>query len=333
MINFAKPVQVFLISILGGYSSSLWAQNLIPAEGATKLHIRGFIGNVVLKAESQPSYRFQFQKRGGVPEAFLEPKWRREGTELVIEIGVSGNTNDYNQVLKSKSNPFVLEIAGPSLPLSLSWRQGDIKITGWRHALQLASTQSQVTLENTAGDMTLQLLAGQLTSKNHEGRLQVMGQSPSIFISKLKGKLELSNISGASTIENAEGDQEIFTSTGATKLKDSSGRLQAQLGRGPLVLEGYSGSVRGKSLQGNVALGLKALNPEIDFTGGSGYVSVSLPAGWGARVDLKTQQGDVSGPNTLQRGSDDDSRKLFGKIGAGEGRIRIKTDSGAIRIK
>ena len=70
---------------------------------------------------------------------------------------------------------------------------------------------------------------------------------------------------------------------------------------------------------------------DLDIDTGSGSVTVWLPEGVGAQVDLETGSGgiDLDFPVQIRRVERD---HVEGSIGDGEGRIRIETGSGRVRL-
>ena len=79
-------------------------------------------------------------------------------------------------------------------------------------------------------------------------------------------------------------------------------------------------------------LGLLSDVNSLDVETGSGGVRVTVPAAFGAQLDIDTGSGsiDVELPVDNPRGDRD---SLTGSVGDGNGRVKIETGSGGVRIR
>jgi hypothetical protein len=198
------------------------------------------------------------------------------------------------------------------------------------------------------------LTVGRLTATNVNGRLTLDVASADVDVSGTRGSLDLDLGSGNVSVANAEGDLVLDTGSGDVTISDIRGtRLELDTGSGSItgtdisadrvVLDAGSGDIRLNGVASrDLSLDTGSGEVEIELTtdvdrlvldSGSGDVTVRAPANLGARVDIETGSGRVSGnliSGLLNRNDDEDDDHVSGTIADGDGTITVDTGSGDV---
>lgn len=220
--------------------------------------------------------------------------------------------------------------------------------------------------------VAVHLGAGEVEASNIEGNLVVDTRSGPITARELRGSIRLATGSGNVQLTGAQGDVLIDTGSGAVRVADVAGdRLLVDTGSGSVdVNNARAASVNIDTGSGGVEVsGMQASDVRIDTgsggirlrdataddllldTGsgsvnvdlrnkprraridtGSGGVTLSVPADFGASLDLSTGSGGISTDLPVQIVRKTRSA-LRGTIGDGSAQVVIDTGSGGIRIR
>lgn len=197
------------------------------------------------------------------------------------------------------------------------------------------------------------LTVGPLTATGVTGDLRLDGGSGRVTTERTAGSLVVDVGSGSVEIRDHQGDGNIDTGSGSVAVRGMQGdHLVVDTGSGAVTLTAVtadelrvdtgSGSVNGTEVRGRaihvdtgsgaVDLTLTAPPDTLIADTGSGSVTVRMPDGVDATVELETSSGDITVDFAMQiRQWERD--EVRGTIGTGAGRIRIDTASGNIAIR
>lgn len=165
--------------------------------------------------------------------------------------------------------------------------------------------------------------------------------------------LSISSVSGKTTIDTLEcGDFSLKTTSGEAKInsikckKSSFSSVSGELNSdsfasesldfhttsGELTLKEFAGSLSGSTVSGSVEIDYKTFDKSVDVSTTSGDVTVSLPNSSEFSVELNSTSGDFENefPSKITKSN---KRSLYGTVGDGSNKIKIKTVSGDISIK
>lgn len=199
----------------------------------------------------------------------------------------------------------------------------------------------------------LHLAAGRVEASNVEGDLDIDVYSASVTATGTKGRLMIDAGSGSVRVENASGELEVDTGSGSTRLTSldmsrvtvdaGSGSIEARdVKAGRFSADVGSGGVRVEALttddllvdtgSGSVRVELTKVPQRSSFDTGSGGVTLVLPEGAAADLDLESGSGGISSDfpvtaESFQR------RELRGRIGGGGPLIKVSTGSGGVRLQ
>lgn len=220
--------------------------------------------------------------------------------------------------------------------------------------------------------VAVHLGVGEVDATNIEGNLVVDTRSGRIDASSLRGSARLATGSGTVQLQGAEGDVVIDTGSGGIRVAEVSGsRLSVDTGSGSVdglnlasadvEIDTGSGSVDLSGVRadrlgvdtgsggisvaeadvadldldtgsGSVRVAVRNSLRNVRIDTGSGGVTLTVPQGFGASIDLSTGSGGISSDLPVQI-SHKGRRSLRGQIGDGSGSVFIETGSGSIRIR
>ncbi|MFR9789104.1 DUF4097 family beta strand repeat-containing protein [Streptomyces sp. MB22_4] len=154
----------------------------------------------------------------------------------------------------------------------------------------------------------------------------------------------VSGIRGATVVRGVTGDTALVGLSGPVQANTVSGNLEAQAVTGELrftsvsgdltVIEGSGPSVRADSLSGSMIVDLDPEGPtDVHLTSVSGEIAIRLPHPADAEVEANTASGRISNAfEGLRVHGQWGAHKITGRLGAGTGRLRATTVSGAIAL-
>ncbi len=189
--------------------------------------------------------------------------------------------------------------APPYVALEITGEDGDVEIRGWA---------ADIDLDLEDGDIGIDGLRGELRAKVDDG------------------DLDLRDCEGpTTTLQLEDGDVTVRGGGGSWSFTIDDGDLDAS----GLAAE----AIRVRAQDGNIRLALSGTGAlDVDLQTDDGDVSLGLPPSASARFDLAVDDGSISVLTTDTVIESSSKRSTRGVIGAGDGRIRITTQDGDIRI-
>ncbi|MDQ1036188.1 hypothetical protein QFZ75_002604 [Streptomyces sp. V3I8] len=155
----------------------------------------------------------------------------------------------------------------------------------------------------------------------------------------------VSGIEGQAVVKGVFGDTALVGLSGPVRTDTVSGNVEAQALTGDLrlnsvsgdltVIEGSSPSVRAETISGSVIVDLDPAGPasDLSLTSVSGEIAVRLPHPADAEVEVDSASGSVSSAfEDLRVCGGWGAKKITGRLGAGNGRLKATTVSGSIAL-
>jgi lia operon protein LiaG len=193
----------------------------------------------------------------------------------------------------------------------------------------------RITASNVDGEIRLDTHAGGVEARDMAGDLVIDTGSGAVTVRGMAGNLNVDTGSGGVEVSNVTAD-EVIIDTGSGGVDGDAveaGRIEIDTGSGGIRLRRSAArDLRLDTGSGSVTAELSSDVDELVIDTGSGSVTLVLPESLGAEVDIETGSGgiDVDFPINTTRWSRDELR---GRIGDGQGSIRIDTGSGGVRIR
>jgi hypothetical protein len=154
-------------------------------------------------------------------------------------------------------------------------------------------------------------------------------------VSGTQGRAEVQGVNGDITLVGLAGPVSASTVTGSVEAQALSGDLKfSSVGGDLTVVEGTSRTVRAESVTGSVMIDLGRTGPtDLRLSNVSGEIAVRLPEAADAEVHADTAAGSIANAfEDLRVGGRPGTRRVTGRLGAGNGRIRATTVSGSIAL-
>jgi hypothetical protein len=170
-------------------------------------------------------------------------------------------------------------------------------------AIKISAASEDVTITGRCGDTDLATTAGRISLDTVDGNLRLRYGSANSRIGVVTGSAEL----------GAAGGSAHFGEVG--------GPLECKLGSGELIVDVVRGELRLRAGSGSARIGAVYANADLAF--GSGPISIGLPTGVTAQVDITSGTGEVHSDLPVEQAPDPAARAI---------RVRARTGSGGVRI-
>lgn len=148
------------------------------------------------------------------------------------------------------------------------------------------------------------------------------------------GDFSLKTTSGEVKIGSIKCKESSFSSVSGELDSDSftSESLDFHTTSGDLTLNNFNGSLSGSTVSGSIEISYETFDNSIDMSTTSGDTNVSLPKNSQFSVELNTTSGNFENQFATKI-TKSNKRSMYGTVGDGSNKVKIKTVSGDISIK
>lgn len=214
---------------------------------------------------------------------------------------------------------YTVEMQGPTLTVT-GPRSGGLSdvFTGWRR------DRDAVDIEVTVPTRTackINTGTAPVIIKGTCGGADVATGTGDVTLDTIDGDLRLRTGSADATIESVTGDANTRTGSGDVQFGETGGSLHAGFGSGNLQIGVARGAVRSRAGSGD--LRIDAVFGDVDLGAGSGTITIGLPSGVSARLDVTSGSGRVHSDLPIE----DQPAAARGSI-----TVRTRTGSGDVRL-
>ena len=212
-----------------------------------------------------------------------------------------------------------VEMSGPTLTVHGPRQGGVFDLFGdmWR---KHAGVDVSVTVPSGTAMKVATYTAG-VRVEGRSGGADIATGAADIDLEHVDGDLRLRSGSARASVADVSGSVVLRSGAGDAHFGDVGGDLQSVCGSGLLEATLVRGNARMRSGAGEARLG--AVYGNVDIASGSGPMSVGLPAGLTARLDLQTGSGRVSSELPIE----DHPASTKGAV-----TVRARTGSGDVRL-
>lgn len=184
-----------------------------------------------------------------------------------------------------------------------------------------ASVDIDVTVP-TGSRLNAAVASATFHADGHYADCRLSTASGDMTIESLQGDLRADSASGQLSVQRAVGTMSAATASGGVVVGELHGQLTFQTASGRLSVDRLHGNVKAQSASGGVTV-RSAVEGAVNVQTASGELTVGIPEGTAAQLDLRTRSGAVT--NTLQstEGPVDGDRTLT---------IHARTASGDITV-
>ncbi|WP_432175716.1 DUF4097 family beta strand repeat-containing protein [Streptomyces sp. Tue6028] len=167
-------------------------------------------------------------------------------------------------------------------------------------------------------------------------RVEVGVVGAAAVVSGMDGRVEVKGVTGDTTLVRVAGPVRVDTVSGNLEAQAVTGDLRFNSVSGDLtVVEGSGASVRADSVSGSMIVDLDPTGTptNVQLTNVSGEIAIRLPHPADAEVEANTASGTVSNAfEDLRVSGQWGAKKITGRLGAGNGRLKAITASGSIAL-
>ena len=170
--------------------------------------------------------------------------------------------------------------------------------------------------------------------------LEARTSDGSLHLAGLNGELGLTTSDGNVTADHISGKLHIKSSDGHVNITNSTGTIEARTSDGSLTVDGVFSAVTLHTSDGRLDLSLREgskLSEASTIQASDGPVTVKLPQGFAADLDIHTSDGhvDCSLPITMDhyQSKGGDGHNLHGRLNGGGAPLTIHTSDGNVKIE
>jgi hypothetical protein len=233
-------------------------------------------------------------------------------TEAKVELTARPGAEDY-------VDRVTVEMSGPTLTVHAPRQGGVFDLLGdmWR---KHAGVDVAVTVPSGTA-MKLSTYTAGVRVDGRSGGADVATGAADVQLEQVDGDLRLRSGSARTSVGEVRGSVLVRSGAGDAHFGDIAGNLQSMCGSGLLEARLVRGNARVRTGAGEARLG--AVYGNVDLASGSGPMSVGLPTGVTARLDLQTGSGRVTSELPIE----EKPASSHGAI-----TVRARTGSGDVRL-
>lgn len=236
-----------------------------------------------------------------------------------------------------------------------SWDKPEVLVTIERQAGDEESLKTitvkadqqgnQITVEVTAPEHTGGIVIGTHVGRSasltvslpREANVAARSGDGAVTIGNVTGTLDVNTGDGAVNMRGSRGELLVRTGDGAVTLEDVQGQIELNTGDGGVKVDGVLQRVKARTGDGGISIRAGAgstASTDWDIQTGDGSVTIDVPDGFGAELEARTGDGrvNVRDLTLANMTKDDDNKAVRGRIGAGGGRLTVRTGDGSITV-
>ncbi|WP_077796564.1 DUF4097 family beta strand repeat-containing protein [Streptomyces sp. JHA26] len=166
-------------------------------------------------------------------------------------------------------------------------------------------------------------------------RVEVGVVGAAAVVSGVDGRTEVRGVTGDTTLVGLTGPVRATTVSGSLEAQALTGELRFNSVSGDLTVVEAGSSVKADSVSGSMIVDLDPAGgpTDISLTGVSGEIAIRLPQPADAQVEANTAGGTLSSAfEDLRVTGQWGAKRITGRLGAGNGRLKATTVSGSIAL-
>ncbi|KUO11624.1 DUF4097 family beta strand repeat-containing protein [Streptomyces sp. DSM 15324] len=166
-------------------------------------------------------------------------------------------------------------------------------------------------------------------------RVELGVVSAGATVSGIDGRTEIKGVTGDATLVGLAGTVRADTVSGSVEAQALTGDLRFNSVSGDLTVVEAGSSVKADSVSGSMVVDVDPTSrpTEISLTNVSGEIAIRLPHPADAEVEANTASGAVSNAfEDLRVSGQWGAKRITGRLGAGNGRLKATTVSGSIAL-
>jgi len=199
---------------------------------------------------------------------------------------------------------------------------GSIHISNLSGSQNFRTSGGSLSVENVSGNTVGATSGGSITVTGSKDNIDLRTSGGSITAKDCSGKIDLKTSGGSLNMSNLSGNISATTSGGSITANDIKGTLTTGTSGGSVRLSGISGNAEASTSGGSMDVKIVSVSDYVKLSN-SGNISLSLPAGKGYTMNVKSNGIEMSGAIDFRGRQDTNS--MEGTIGNGGAEINVKS--------
>lgn len=302
----------------------------LPATELQRIVVKGWDAQVTVTSNASKNLRISGVDDVLTPGLYIVQK-RGNNIEITLNEWTSKMEWKSQASRKIRRN---IDISGPSLPIEIYLKEGNVILTKWQKEAKISIAQGKVTSTDGTDRLDVSLHLGDVNVFGHKAKVKIDQYQGTINIKNHEGDIDLAAFGSPVVIEKAKGFLSLNTQNSQVKVLQSSGTVQIDNGKGPVNIQQFQGRVEGSTQEGGVTAVLQP-DSEVHLRSAAGRVFVQLPPSSGAMINLLTQEGEISLPENLKITRTATEKFVRGRLRGEDQKmaITVRAQEGSIVIK
>lgn len=174
-------------------------------------------------------------------------------------LGIQDKVKELNRGAGVWSDGIDLTIkAPPRLGLRLLSKDGAIEVSSWASSIESRSQSGKQLFEDLrSSDLKVFCPECEIQVKDARANIRILGGTGTIRMNRVSGeRVYVESTQGEVKVGNIQGEQTYVSQDGAVEGQSLDGTIQFDTQKGPVHLEEVRGSVNGRTVTGNIKIGL-----------------------------------------------------------------------------
>jgi len=303
----------------------------VPIQPGDSLVIKGLDLQVSLTKTNAPALRIN-----GLDNSSREGSYRveRKGSQILVSMIEFGSKREWKDVLSQKSQKRkVIEIQGPSIPVEIYARDGQVTLTQWQQRAEVHLVNGKI-FSNQGRDLELTIQKGEATVTEQQGRLKADVNQGQLNFKNSNSEADIRIQSGQTHLEKTRGRWNVSSQAANVKIVQSQGVLQVDNQKGQWTVSQFQGRIDGQMGDGNLTMSV--LNEsDVNLKSVSGKMQIQIPQGSGAFLNLLSADGDLFLPGDLKANRGGSEKSYRGRLRGESQKVSVtaRSQDGLIVLK
>lgn len=328
--------KLFVIVLLGALSCIV-----AKGEGKAPFMTRSFSASSIKEVEAATSGGSLILTGDADSKAIVEMyvsrnNWSAEKIKQVLDenytIDIRVESGKLYAVVKQKSSFFNWNNHGLSISFKITVPKqlnsnlrtsgGNIQISNLSGSHDFKTSGGSLSIENVSGNILGATSGGSIMLTGSKGDIDLKTSGGSITANDCNGSINLRTSGGSLSMSNLDGVVNAATSGGSVAASNIKGTFTTGTSGGSMHLDGISGNVDATTSGGSMNVKIKSVKDYVKLSN-SGNINLTLPAGKGYNMNVKSNGIDISGSVDF-RGSRE-NKNMEGTIGNGGPEITVRS--------
>lgn len=327
---------VFFLSLTAAADKVAYPPQKISADGIKAIQIGGVNGELKLQAKPAKFFTFSVKHTRGRRAEDWNLLVDRRGDVLHLEVASVAYGSAWRKHIRADEWPeFDIVWEGPSVPAVISWRDGRLDVSNWRHRLETSLIKGAIFIRGGSGAFKLQTGKADVQVTRVDGQIEIRGEKGQVELTHSSGRAHLALLEGSLKVDTFKGDLVVESSRADLYSKGGDGFWNLNTNRAKSDLQDFRGRLKGKGTSGDWKVSTLG-KAEIEIVSDSGGVLVTPARVGELKAFLTSATGAIEGPSWLRFSMREKVQVAEGRIVEKDlkqkAEIFVRTQSGPIKL-